>query len=174
MPADWIGLYPAGAADTAYVAWIYVSCSATAGAAAAAGSCALPIPSTIAGGTYELRLFADNGYTKLATSNTFTVTAGLSVTPTSVVRGGSVTATWGGLAAATTTDWIGLYPAGASDTAYVAWIYVSCSKTPAGAVVTGSCAFAIPGTIAPGSYTLRLFSANGYTKLATSNTLTVN
>jgi len=174
MPADWIGLYPTGAADTAYVAWIYVSCSKTAGAAAAAGSCVFPVPTPIAGGTYELRLFANNGYTKLATSNAFTVTAGLSVTPTSAVRGGSVTATWGGLTAQTSTDWIGLYPSGAGDTAYVAWIYVSCSKTPAGAAATGSCAFAIPSTIAPGSYTLRLFSANGYTKLATSNTLTVN
>jgi hypothetical protein len=69
---------------------------------------------------------------------------------------------------------MGLYPSGTADTAYVTWIYVSCSKMPAGAAVAGSCAFAIPGTIAPGSYTLRLFSANGYTKLATSNTLTVN
>jgi len=174
MPTDWIGLYPAGAADTAYVAWVYVGCSTTATVPAAAGSCAFPIPTPIAGGTFELRLFANNGYTKLATSNAFTVGAGLSVTPTSVVRGGSVTATWGGLTAATNTDWIGLYPSGAADTAYVAWIYVSCAKTPAGAPVAGSCAFPIPGTIAPGSYTLRLFSANGYTKLATSNTLTVN
>lgn len=30
----------------------------------------------MAPGTYQLRLFRDDGYTKLATSNTFTVTSG--------------------------------------------------------------------------------------------------
>jgi len=61
------------AADTAYLAWIYVSCSKTAGSAAAAGSCAFAIPGTVAGGTYELRLFSNNSFTKLATSNALTV-----------------------------------------------------------------------------------------------------
>ena len=32
-PKDWIGLYVPGAAPTAYIEWIYVSCSKTAVAA---------------------------------------------------------------------------------------------------------------------------------------------
>ena len=71
-------------------------------------------------------------------------------------------------------DWIGLYPSGAVDTAFVAWIYVSCTHAPASARPVGSCAFAIPSTIAVGSYELRLFTNNGYSKLATSNPLTIN
>src|SRR5207249_2193482 len=133
---DWIGLFASsGAPNTSFLAWIYVSCSQVAGAAAASGSCAFPIPSsTPAGTTYELRLFANNGFTRLATSNTLTVTAGggpaINVSPTSVAAGASVVATWSGIASPTTTDWIGLYVPGAANTAYLAWVYVSCSQTP--------------------------------------------
>src|SRR5205823_8607526 len=120
---DWIGRYPSGAADSGYVAWIYVSCSQAPSVAKASGSCALTIPGTVAGGKYELRLLANNGYTRLASSRAFTVTTGaptpasLSVSPTTALRGGSVTATWSGIASPTSLDWIGLYPSGAADTA---------------------------------------------------------
>src|SRR5207237_910211 len=171
----WIGLYASGAADTAYLAWIYVSCSKTPGAAAVRGSCAFAIPSTLAAAGYELRLLSNNGYARLATTNALTVAAGpsLGVSPTIVSPGGSVTATWSGTASPSTADWIGLYASGAADTAYLAWIYVSCSKTPGAASVGGSCAFAIPSTLAAGGYELRLLSNNGYARLATSNALTV-
>ncbi|PYN82348.1 MAG: hypothetical protein DMD96_06255, partial [Candidatus Rokuibacteriota bacterium] len=100
---DWIGLYVSGTSDQAYLAWIYVSCSQTAGAAKAAGSCPFTIPSGLAPGSYELRLYANNAYTRLATSGTFTVTgsggATLGVSPTSVAAGGTVTATWSGIPA---------------------------------------------------------------------------
>lgn len=68
---DWIGEYALGAADGSYQRWVYVNCSQTAGVALAAGSCPLAAPS--AGGSYELRLFANDGYSRLATSNQFTV-----------------------------------------------------------------------------------------------------
>jgi hypothetical protein len=130
-------------------------------------------------GSYELRLLANNGYTRLATSNALTVTAGaaapasLSVSPSTVLRGSSVTATWSGIASPTALDWIGLYPAGAADTAYATWIYVSCSQAPSVAKASGSCALTVPATLAGGAYELRLFANNGYTRLATSNALTV-
>jgi hypothetical protein len=173
---DWIGLYAAGAADTAYLAWIYVSCSQAPGAPKAAGSCAFAIPAGIAPGTYDLRLFASNGYTRLARSNALTVGASgpsVSASPTTVTAPGSVTATWSGIASPTTTDWIGLYAAGAADTAYLAWIYVSCSQAPGAAKASGSCAFAIPAGLSAGSYELRLFGNNGYARLAVSGTLTL-
>jgi len=174
---DWIGLYMPGAANTAYLAWIYVSCSQMAGAAMAAGSCAFTIPSGMTPGTYELRLLANNGFTRLATSGALTVTTagpGLSASPPTVVAGGSVTATWSAIPSPTTTDWIGLYMPGAANTAYIAWVYVSCSQTPGAAMAAGSCPFTIPGTLTPGTYELRLLSNNGYTGLATSNPMTVN
>jgi uncharacterized protein YegP (UPF0339 family) len=174
---DWLGLYPAGAGDAAYVAWIYVSCTQAPSVPRAAGSCSFSIPSTAAAGTYELRLMANNGYTRLATSGALTVGAagpGLSVSPATIAAGGSVTATWSAIPSPTTTDWIGLYAPGAADTAYVAWIYVSCSQAPGGAAAAGACAFTIPNTVTPGMYELRLLANNGYTRLVTSNPLTVH
>jgi hypothetical protein len=176
-PTDWIGLYAAGAPDTAYLAWIYVSCSQMAGGAMAGGSCAFTIPSGVPAGTYELRLLANNGYTRLARGNALTVGPagpGLGVSPPTSAAGGVVTATWSAIPSPSATDWIGLYQPGAPNTAYLAWIYVSCSQAPGGAMAGGSCAFTIPNGLPPGTYELRLLSNNGYTSLATSNPLTVN
>jgi subtilisin family serine protease len=71
----------------------------------------------------------------------------LTVAPSSVVAGGTVTAAWNGIAAATSTDWIGLYATGADDGAYLAWLYVSCAQTPGAAQAAGSCPLQIPGSI---------------------------
>ena len=90
----------------------------------------------------------------------------LSVTPTSVAAGGMVTATWAGIPSPSTTDWIGLYTPGASDTAYLAWRYIT-------GTVSGDVPFTIPGPVTSGTYELRLFSNNGFTRLATSNSFTV-
>ncbi len=69
---DWVGLYRQGAADTATVWWFFdSSCTSTAGTAKASGSCSLTLPTST--GTYELRLVANNGYTRLATSSPLTV-----------------------------------------------------------------------------------------------------
>jgi hypothetical protein len=90
----------------------------------------------------------------------------LTVSPTSVAAGGTVTATWTGIVSPTTTDWIGLYTSGASDTTYLAWRYTT-------GTASGNVPFTIPGTIAPGTYQLRLFRNDGFTRLATSGPLTV-
>jgi len=161
---DWIGLYPtSGTANTSYISWRYTT-------GAASGSVSFPIPAgTAAGTTYELRLFSNNGFTRLATGNTFTVTgATLTVSPTTVAAGGSVTATWSGIGSPTSTDWIGLYPnSGTADTSYISWRYTT-------GAASGSVSFTIPAGTTPGTtYQLRLFSNNGFTRLATGNTFTV-
>jgi hypothetical protein len=111
--------------------------------------------------------------TGTGTGTSTSTSAVLIVSPTSVVRGHSVTATWNGIAAPTSTDWIALYVRGAGNATPLAWIYVSCSKTPGAAKVSGSCAFPIPGSVAAGTYELRLFAADGYTRLAASNAFSV-
>src|SRR5207249_1733308 len=173
----WIGLYAPGSGNNAYLAWIYVSCSQSRAAASAAGSCPFTIPSGLAPGSYELRLYPNDTFTRLATSGTFTVTgsggAVLSVSPTSLAAGGTVTATWSGIAAPTPGDWIGLYAPGSGNNAYLAWIYVSCSQSRAAASAAGSCPFTIPSGLAPGSYELRLYPNDTFTRLATSGTFTV-
>ena len=78
---DWVGLYAIGAADTAFSGWFYNSstaspCNQTSGpTASVAGTCQYTIPIAVPPGSYEFRLFSNNGYTKLETSPTFTVTA---------------------------------------------------------------------------------------------------
>jgi thermitase len=167
---DWIGLYPTGASDhyTSRISWQYTTGTAS-------GSVPYPIPGTLAPGTYELRLFTNFTYTRIGKSNTFTVTvpppppqASLSVSPTSIVAGGTVTATWSGITTPTATDWIGLYPTGASDhyTSRISWRYTT-------GTASGSVPYPIPGTLAPGTYELRLFTNFTYTRIGKSNTFTV-
>ncbi len=105
-------------------------------------------------------------------SNTVTVTTGapatatISASPTSVKAGSPVTATWSGISSPTTTDWIGLYTVGAADTSYRAWRYTT-------GTASGNAALTVPAGTPAGTYELRLFAQNGYTRLATSNPITV-
>lgn len=67
---DWIGLYVAGAPEGQFIEWMYVSCSKSPGSARASGSCSFPIPANLAAGNYEFRLFANDGFTRLAVLST--------------------------------------------------------------------------------------------------------
>jgi len=100
----------------------------------------------------------------------------LTASPASVAAGTNVTGTFSGIASPTTTDWIGVFvSSGAADTAYIAWAYAgSCTHAPGAAVASGSCGIPIPAGAAAGTtYELRLFSNNGFARLATSNAFTV-
>jgi hypothetical protein len=171
---DWVALYQSGSPN-GYADWFYdSSCAKTPGTAVGSGSCGYTMPT--APGTYDFVLMADNGNTVLATSGAVTVTgtqATLSATPSSVGPGGQVTISWSGVAAPSGADWIGLYASGAADGSYQAFVYDATCTTNSGSVgkSSGSCTFTMPNT--GGSYQLRLFSNNSYTRLATSNTITV-
>jgi hypothetical protein len=169
---DWIGFYVPGAPEASYFDWIFVSCSKVASVALAAGSCPFTVPN-VAPGTYELRLFANNSATMLASSNPVSVTSvDLIVSPMSVGVGGTVTATWSGIAAPTPMDWIGLYVPGAPEASYFDWIFVSCSKVPSVALAAGSCPFRIPN-VPPGTYELRIYANNSASLLGISSAFTI-
>ncbi|OGE80631.1 MAG: hypothetical protein A2660_00790 [Candidatus Doudnabacteria bacterium RIFCSPHIGHO2_01_FULL_45_18] len=69
---DWIGLFYPGDPDVYYLDWVYTSsCTQTPSSARSSGSCPMTIPAAT---TYEFRLFADDGFTRLATSNQVTGT----------------------------------------------------------------------------------------------------
>ncbi|HSC96833.1 MAG TPA: S8 family serine peptidase [Burkholderiales bacterium] len=162
--ADWIGLYLPGAPDSAYLSYRYTTGTAS-------GSVPFTIPTSVAPGTYELRLFTNNSLTRLAVSNSFQVVAGcsggsLGASPANVPAGGSVTAAWSGLCGPTSKDWVGVFLPGAANTSYVAWGYTT-------GAASGSISLVLPGSLAQGTYELRLFSNGSYTRLATSNTFTV-
>ena len=61
----WFALASTSAADTSYVAWTYVGNGAT------TATWTVTMPTTA--GTYEFRLFRDNGYIRIATSPSVTV-----------------------------------------------------------------------------------------------------
>ena len=161
---DWIALASPGAPVSSYLAWVYTN-------GAASGSVALTVPSTLAQGTYELRLFSNGGYTQLAVT-TITVGAGctgganLGASPASVVRGSAVTATWSNVCTPTVRDWIGIFAPGAPNTSYVAWRYTTGTGS-------GSVPLTVPSSVAPGTYEIRLFANNGYARLGTSNPFAV-
>ena len=144
--SDWIGLYASGAPNSAYLDWMYVSCSKTPGSPRANGSCPVPFSGSLPVGSYLLRLFANDGFTVLATSNVFSVTSNTTLTasPTTIPVGGTVTATWSGIAGATATDWIGLFVPGAASGSFLEWMYVSCSKAAGAVRASGSCNFPVP------------------------------
>jgi hypothetical protein len=176
---DWLGLYLPGAPNSAYLGWIYVSCSTSPGVARASGSCAFTIPFSVTQGTYELRLLANNGYTNITTSNTFAIgnSGGgptISAEATNVPRGSSLTVTWSGIASPSATDWIWLIPPGANQfSSFSPWIYLSCSRTPGTPRASGSCPLVVPPSLAPGTYELRLMANDGWTALARSNSFVV-
>jgi hypothetical protein len=107
---------------------------------------------------------APGGGTSNAVTFTVTPPPTLMVNTTTVARGGSVTVTLtGGLGGA--TDWLAFAPAAASDTSYLLWTYVGAGVTTSTWTVT------VPNTA--GTYQFRLFLNDGFTRAATSPTVTV-
>lgn len=107
-------------------------------------------------------------------TSTIVMEPSLSVSPSTVVAGDTVTATWSNIPDPSATDWLGLYQAGAPDMSYISWVYVSGSATPSAPMASGSVTFTIPDTATPGSYEIRLFADNGYVRLATSSPVMVS
>jgi hypothetical protein len=132
------------------------------------GSCAGTAPCTITGNT-SVRVTATFSRTTTGTA----AGASLSASPATVQAGKPVTATWSGISGPSATDWIGLYTPSAANDSPRAWIYVSCTTTAGSARAAGTCPLGVPTGLAPGTYQLRLFARNGYTRLATSQLFTV-
>ena len=131
--------------------------------------------------TVVVTLSANAAYT-LGSPSSGTVTivdndvpAGPSVAanPTSIAPGSALTATWSGIVSPTSTDWIALATPGAANNSYLNWTYVSCTQTAGAAKAAGSCSLTVPPSTASGTYELRLFANNTYTRLATSTSITV-
>lgn len=157
-PSDWIGLAAFGAKNSSYLAWTYTG-------GAASGSVALQVPPGTPPGEYELRLFSNDGLTRLATSHVHVgKTAKLlhdkpNTDSAELTPGSTMTVTWSGVPSSG-SDWYGLFPIGSKDTEYVAYRYIGGAS--------GSHTFTIPGQVGPGRYELRLFADDGFGRLATT------
>ncbi len=114
-------------------------------------------------GDYEFRLL-NSADARLATSPTVkVVSTTLTVNATTVPAGGSVTVTLtNGLGGA--GDWLALARVSTADTSYLEFTYVGAGVTSRTWTVT---------LASPGAYEFRLFLDGGYTRAATSPTVTV-
>ncbi|MDO8677398.1 MAG: M12 family metallo-peptidase [Acidobacteriota bacterium] len=171
---DWVGLYcPATGADGGYTDWKYLSNAKTPPTTGLSGA-AVTFTAPIAGGTTcNARLFANNGFTKLATSATVTVTGPtLAVAPLTVNPGGTLTVTVGN-GPGHARDWVGLFcPAAVSHVSFIDWKYLNGSRTPPAVGLTGATlTFAAPPKT--GTCNVRWFVNDSYTLLATSDTVQV-
>jgi len=120
---DWVGVYAAGAADNAFLSWKHVP---------------LPRPQNVTlnapavGGSYEVRLFANNGFTRLATCP-FTVVAppSLTINDVSVTEGnaGSTNATFTVTLSPTSGGTVTVQYATANETATAGADYTAASGT---------------------------------------------
>src|SRR6267154_6891490 len=100
-----------------------------------------------------------------ATANAQTT---LSVSPTAVAAGGTLTAAWSNVAAPSSGNWLGLYAPGSSSR--LGWRYLD------NAAASGSVPFTLPTSQAQGTYLRRLLAPppdNSSVLLAVSNTFTV-
>ena len=71
-PRDWVGLYDAAAADTAFIQWIYLNGTKTAPTSGLANA-SLQFTAPATPGTYDVRFFVNDGFTRIARSLTVTV-----------------------------------------------------------------------------------------------------
>jgi large repetitive protein len=96
-PMDWVALFPAGGSNSTRIDWFYLNGLKT-GPTAGVSTAAVSFTAPATPGTYEVRLFANNAVTLLATSQPIPVapTPTLSINNVSVTEGnsGSVNATF--------------------------------------------------------------------------------
>lgn len=102
----------------------------------------------------------------------------LTTSASSAQAGNSITVLWNYVADATNRDWIDIYKPGASVESGTSsgWIYTSSCNGSVGDAIkqVGSCPFVIPSNLLTGLYELRLYSNDGSSLIAKSNTITVN
>jgi subtilisin family serine protease len=155
---DWIAFAPTSAANTSYLAYTYIGQGVT------TRTWTVTAPSTP--GTYEFRLFPNNGYTRAATSPTVTVIAVpppvpivSSLSPSSVIAGSAgvtVTVNGSGFSAASVVNWNGSprpttfqsetqlrVSLANADVAAVGTAQVSVSTPPPGGGTSGSLTLAV-------------------------------
>lgn len=156
---DWIALAPAGSSAPSVIRWVYTGGTVSGSATFATG--------LTSAGTYVARAFANDSYVLLGESSPFSVTASAAVvtsTSATYAPNQDVTVTWTGLPT-NAQDWVAIAPAGSNDTTVTRWVYT-------GGQSSGGTTFA-GGLGTAGSYVVRAFLNDTYTKLAESTPFTV-
>lgn len=180
-PTDWVGWYcPATDADAAYLDWKYLNNTRTAPIFGTTSGTVTFVVRAGGGGACEARLFASNGFTKLASASVTAIDFNwitLTLNPTAVAASGTFTvnAILGSPIATSTRDWVGLFcPTTNGDMAYVDWKYMNNTKTAPGVAWSSPAALTFTAPTAVGTKCeARLFRDNGFDKIMTSWPATV-
>ena len=106
-----------------------------------------------------------NQYTYTASGGGSTVSAYTLNAPATAKPGSIITVNWTAPSGHSANDWVGLYRPGAPDTSFISFQYIPTATS-------GTLNFVAPA--AEGGYEFRSFLNNGYTRVATSNPVTVS
>ena len=175
--SDWVMIVPVGSALQTWGPYMYLSGSKTRPASGLA-SASFNFTAPTAGGNYEVRFYANDNWTLLATSAVVTVS---SAQPTLRINGmsGPVTVSAGSTISVNVSsgpghisDWVMMVPAGAAPQTWGSYMYLSGTKTrPAAGMTSATISFIAPASA--GNYEFRFYQNDGWTLIATSATVTV-
>jgi uncharacterized protein (TIGR03437 family) len=176
---DWVTLAPSGSAMTTYVAWQYLNGLLTPPASALTGA-TLTFLAPATPGTFEFRFFAANGYSELASVPLTVVPSPASIMVNGVSEPGTVSVAPGEAITATIangpgspTDWVTLAAVASPDSSYFAWQYLNGATTPpTHGLNAATLTFTAPTTT--GTYEIRLYANNTFTRLTASATISVS
>ena len=107
----------------------------------------------------------------VATPIRVALTASVTATPATILAGGTITVTVAN-GPGHIADWVAVVAAGAPDSSYLDWKYLSGSTAPPPAGLTSATVQLMAPTM-PGTYEVRFWARGGFTRLATSSSLTV-
>ena len=157
---DWIALAPQGGDPSNVIRWVY-----TGGLSSGSTTFTGGLSST---GSYVARGFLNDTYTLLGESPVFTVggsTAMVTSDASTYSLGSDIQVSWTGMPT-NAQDWVAIAPQGSSDTTVTVWVYT-------GGVAAGNHTF-FNGVAPAGTYVVRAFLNDTYTKLAESASFVVN
>jgi hypothetical protein len=170
---DWVGFYPVANTHPGFLPpFKYLNNQQTPPPSGLAGG-AVEFTVPVQPGLYNVRFFANDSYTLLATSATLTVNSAATITASTagVMAGGSASGTVAN-GPGNRFDWVGLYATTASSSGYLNWKYLNGTQSaPDSGMNAATVPFAMPLT--PGVYHLRLYSNDSYNLLATTSTISV-
>ena len=175
--SDWVMMVPVGSAPQTWGPYMYLSGSKTRPVSGLA-SASFNFTAPTAGGNYELRFYANDGWTLLATSAVVTVSSAQptlrinDMSGTVTVRAGSTISVTVSNGPGHISDWVMMVPAGAAPQTWGSYMYLSGTKTrPAAGMTSATISFTAPASA--GNYEFRFYQNDGWTLLATSATITV-
>lgn len=157
---DWVGIFPVAAPLDKRISFMFTQGKEKG---------KLTFPPVGKPGEYELRMFRNNGWESVAASKPFNVEAAVgrvTVADATIVAGNPVRVAWSRLNQPNKQDWLGLFRVGTKDDSRMEIRYTGGAKD-------GALEIPVAGSTSPGEYEVRLFSAGGWARLATSSTFSI-